>query len=125
MQFQTLTDLIHIVRDLLLATVPVIAALALLYFFWGIAQFISSVGNAEEAKKGRGKIVWGLVVLIIMFTIAGILMLLRITFFHVPGSEGQSPYGGYGPGVTSPVEPQSGGWFSLFGTCLFGNCPVR
>jgi fatty acid desaturase len=79
--FGNLTDLIHIITNLLLAAVPVLAALALLFFFWGIAQFMLAAGETEERKKGKDRIIWGLVALFVILSVAALVTLLQQTVF--------------------------------------------
>lgn len=55
-------------------------AVALLIFFWGIFQFISS--ETADAKRGEGqkKILYGLLGMFIMFSAYGIIGLILDTF---------------------------------------------
>lgn len=67
---------------------PIIAllfAIALLIFFWGIFQFIQSeASDAKKRSEGKGKIVWGLVGMLIMFSAYGIIRLILNTFGITP-----------------------------------------
>jgi len=78
----TLTTLIECGTRFFQLTVPVLVALALLYFFWGIASFILKADDQEELKKGRSRIVWGLVVLFLVLSVAGLLAVVENTFFR-------------------------------------------
>jgi hypothetical protein len=60
------------------ALIPIAFAAALLFFFWGLAQYIW--GGAEEKEKGRNLMIWGVVALFIMASIWGIVGVLRTTF---------------------------------------------
>ncbi len=77
----TLTDIIGIATGLAQAIVPVLVALALLYFFWGIANFILKSGEKDERKKGKERMVWGLVALFLILSVSGLLAVVQRTFF--------------------------------------------
>ncbi len=81
MRIRTLEDLIFILTDLVSALVPVLFALAFLAFFWGLATFILNAGNEEGRTKGKTTLVWGSISLFVIFSIWGILTLLKNTFF--------------------------------------------
>ncbi len=54
-------------------TLTVLAvALALLFFFWGLAQFILKSGDAASHEEGKNKMVWGVIALFVMVSIWGI-----------------------------------------------------
>lgn len=67
--------------DLILnPAIVLLFAVALLIFFWGIVQFISSETANTKRKEGQKKIIWGLVGLFIMFSAYGIIRLILNTF---------------------------------------------
>ncbi|PIZ86728.1 hypothetical protein COX93_03415 [Candidatus Nomurabacteria bacterium CG_4_10_14_0_2_um_filter_30_12] len=52
-------------------------ALAVVYFLYGIFQFIANQDNEEAKTKGKNHIIWGTIGIVIMigvFTILGIIM---------------------------------------------------
>lgn len=55
-------------------------AVALLIFFWGIVQFISSETVDSKREAGKKKILWGLVGIFIMFSAYGLIGLVLRTF---------------------------------------------
>ena len=60
-------------------TLTVLAvALALLFFFWGLAQFILKSGDAASHEEGKNKMVWGVIALFVMVSIWGIVGLSLI-----------------------------------------------
>lgn len=54
------------------ALIPIAAALALLYFFWGLGKFILKAGDSDAQKEARGMMIWGIVALFIITSIWGI-----------------------------------------------------
>ncbi|MFN4181200.1 MAG: hypothetical protein ACK4FA_00680 [Candidatus Paceibacteria bacterium] len=54
-------------------------ALAFVYFFWGVIQY--TIAQTQESKdKGRGYMIWGLIALTVMFSVYGLIRVVRNTF---------------------------------------------
>ena len=62
------------------SVIPLIFALALAMFFWGVVQFV--LNSSEEAKKERGKefMIWGIIALAVMVSVWGLVKILGTTF---------------------------------------------
>jgi lysylphosphatidylglycerol synthetase-like protein (DUF2156 family) len=90
---ETLTDIINRVTNLLNATWPVLRAAVLLVFFWGIAQFITAAGDTEKRKKAQATLLWGILILTLLFSFGSVIGLIQRTFF------GDTTGGGSGPPV--------------------------
>ena len=69
------------IKDLMLSfgriitiLIPMAAACALLFFFWGLAKFIFKLGNGDESAVEEGKEImkWGIIALFVMVSIWGI-----------------------------------------------------
>lgn len=91
-----LFNIIDILGGLLNALAPVVVALALVYFFWGLAQYILNSANEEKKKEGRNIMIWGVLALFIMVSVWGIINVMRDTFqltdtnVPIPGVDGRS-----------------------------------
>ena len=61
--------------------IPLMFALAVLYFVWGVVQFVI-MGAGEEAKRTQGKqhMIWGIVALAVMLGIWSLVGILGGTF---------------------------------------------
>lgn len=59
---------------------PIVVALALLYFFWGLANYVLKAGGEEGAKKNREIMIWGILALFIMVSVWGIVNVVKDTF---------------------------------------------
>ena len=70
-------DIIAGAGVLLKLLIPLTAAVALLYFFWGLAQFILVSGDEKLKTQGRSKMTWGVVALFVMTSIWGIIGFLQ------------------------------------------------
>ncbi|MCH7529515.1 hypothetical protein IIB50_00075 [Patescibacteria group bacterium] len=77
---QGLDNVIDTAGNLIGAVTPVVLALALLYFFWGLAKYILSAGNEEKKTEGRNIMIWGFLALFIMVSVWGLVGILAETF---------------------------------------------
>src|SRR3989344_783379 len=60
--------------------IPIVFALALLYFFWGLAQYILNSGDEAAQGEGRRKMIWGVVALFVMSAVWGLVRFIGTTF---------------------------------------------
>jgi Type IV secretion system pilin len=75
----TLFGLLCQIGSLLNSVVPVLIALGVVYFAWGVISYV--VGSDEEAKKkGRDRIIFGIIGLAVIIGLWGLVNLLRNTF---------------------------------------------
>ncbi len=68
-----LTDLLNSTRVLINLVIPVIFGIAIIFFFWGTAQFILEAGNEKTRAEGKQKMLWGIIALFVMVSIYGII----------------------------------------------------
>ena len=65
--------------DILGAVIPILIALGVVYFVWGVITYM--VGSDEEAKKkGRDRIIFGIIGLTVIVAVWGLVAILRNTF---------------------------------------------
>lgn len=65
----TLENVIRIINQI----IPIMPALAVLLFFWGIVKFIANAGDPEARKSGVHFMVWGMIALFVMVGFWGII----------------------------------------------------
>ena len=70
---------------------PIFFALAILYFFWGLLQYIRAAGDADKAKEGRSHMLWGIVALAVMVSVYGLISWLQSTVGLNPGGNVDIP----------------------------------
>lgn len=58
---------------------PIVVALALLAFFWGLVSYIFGSGNDDKRKKGIHIMIWGIIALFVMLSVFGIINALQST----------------------------------------------
>lgn len=88
-----LTTLISFIGDTINRLIPVVIALAVLVFFWGLMKYIFNSGKGH--KQGKNVMIAGLLGLFVMVSIWGLIRLLQNTL----GVDGAVP-------VTIPQVPQ-------------------
>ena len=77
----TITDIIFFAINLINQAVVLVVALALLFFFWGLAKFIFNADNVEKRSEGKSVMVWGVIALFVMLFVWQIVNILANTFF--------------------------------------------
>jgi hypothetical protein len=65
--------LLSAIREILGLIVPIVVGLAVIYFFWGLAQFILHSNDSKVRDEGRSRMIWGIVALFVIFSIFGII----------------------------------------------------
>ena len=62
------------------SVIPLIFALALAMFIWGVVQYV--IKSDEEAKKEKGRqfMIWGIIALTVMVSVWGLVAILGNTF---------------------------------------------
>ena len=60
-------------------TILLVAA-AVVYFLYGVFQFIQAAGDEEKRKEGRDKIIYGVIGLFVMGSVYGLVGILTSTF---------------------------------------------
>jgi hypothetical protein len=70
--FTVITEL----RNLIQLAVPVLIALALVLFLWGLIVFITQSESDQGRATGRTRMVWGVVILFVAVSVWGIVALL-------------------------------------------------
>ena len=71
--FKTITNVIN-------TAIPLVLALAVLYFFWGLAQYVLNSANEDKKEEGRNIMIWGIIALFVMVSVWGLVRMLQTTF---------------------------------------------
>ena len=74
------------IGDLIGTATPIIVALALLFFFYGLAKYILNSGDEEKKSEGKSVMIWGIIALFVMVSVWGLVNLLANTFEVTDGS---------------------------------------
>ncbi len=74
-----LTQLVSSLKTLVNNILPLLLAVAVMYFFWGLVTFIRSAGDPKKVDEGKSIMIWGILALFIMISLWGILNWLATT----------------------------------------------
>lgn len=65
------------IGGLINAAIPVLIALGLLLFIWGLVVFIFSQGDDDAQARGKRLMVWGVIALFVIVSVWGLVALLN------------------------------------------------
>ena len=77
----TITDIIFFMINIINQAVVLVVALALLFFFWGLAMFIIKSDDVEKKTQSKSHMIWGIIALFVMLFVWQIVNILANTFF--------------------------------------------
>jgi phosphotransferase system glucose/maltose/N-acetylglucosamine-specific IIC component len=78
-QVNNIQEFICKLNDILTAIIPFLIALGIVYFVWGVISYV--IGNDEEAKKkGRDRMIYGIIGLVVIIAVWGIVRWVTSTF---------------------------------------------
>lgn len=84
-------DFVCLFIDLISLLIPIVAAIALLAFFWGLAKFILHSDSDSAHEEGRQIMFWGIIALFVLVSVWGIVAVLHGDFFNGPAVLPQLP----------------------------------
>lgn len=111
---------------LLNSIIPILIALGVVYFIWGVVQYF--IGGGEEAKKkGRDRIIYGIIGLAVIVSLAGLINIV-VSTFHLGGQGIIAPSlvsttttAGSGSVCASPTNVQT---LLGYATCIINNSVI-
>src|SRR5882724_5595814 len=68
------------VSNLIGLLIPIILALAVVWFMWGVLQYVTKGGDAAGQKEARDTMLWGIIAIAVMVSIWGLVGILQSTF---------------------------------------------
>ncbi len=74
--------------DIVSLATGILAALALLVFFWGLVKYIAKADDEKAKEAGKNTMVWGVIGLFVMFSVFGIVKFLQDSFDINAGNNG-------------------------------------
>lgn len=64
--------------------IPVLIAVALAIFLWGVVRFVYKTGDAHGKEADKEIFVWGLIALFVLVSVWGLVGLMCTSFFDNP-----------------------------------------
>jgi uncharacterized membrane protein len=85
--FGSFRDLINTIGGLITKyVIPLLVAMAILYFLWNIVHFISNMGNEKEREAFKKYSINGIIALFILLSVWGIIGIFSTALFNkAPG----------------------------------------
>jgi uncharacterized membrane protein YidH (DUF202 family) len=69
-------DLAAALGNLVDTLIPIVIAIGLLFFIWGLVQFIAASGDEAAKDEGKRKMIWGVIALFVIVAVWGLVDLL-------------------------------------------------
>jgi len=76
----SIQDLASEIIKIINYVIPILIAVALVYFIWGMVKYIRDAGQEAKREKGRAVMIHGIIALFMMIAVWGIVNLLLSTF---------------------------------------------
>lgn len=95
-QINTFRDLLTAIGSLISLLIPLAFGLALLFFLWGLAQFIFKAGDETAVEVGKRRMLWGVIALFVISSIWGIVSFFQADILGLPSGIINNP------GTTNP-----------------------
>ena len=78
-QLGTIQSIICRVGNILDTLIPILVVLGVVYFIWGVITYVIS-GDEEAKKKGRERIIYGIIGLVVIVALWGLVGIITNTF---------------------------------------------
>jgi len=76
----SIQDLASEIIKIINYVIPILIAVALVYFIWGMVKYIRDAGQEAKREEGRAVMIHGIIALFMMIAVWGIVNLLLSTF---------------------------------------------
>ena len=73
-------NLMNSFRNIVDLALPIVVALELLAFFWGLAKFIFASGDEDKRDDGKRIMIWGVIALFVMVSVWGLVRFVGQAF---------------------------------------------
>lgn len=67
-----LTNILNFVQTVVRTLIPIAFGLAIVFFFYGLAQYIRSAGDPKKAAEGKSIMIYGTIAIAVMISIYGL-----------------------------------------------------
>jgi hypothetical protein len=74
--FTWLNSIVTSLDTLVGLLIPVVIALGLLFFIWGLVTYIAASGDEAAKEEGKRKMIWGIIALFVIVAVWGLVSLL-------------------------------------------------
>jgi drug/metabolite transporter (DMT)-like permease len=64
--------IIDAIGNIVSSIIPIVFALILVYFFWGLMRFVANASDEDARASGRQMMIWGIVALFVASSVWGL-----------------------------------------------------
>ncbi|MFZ2621294.1 MAG: hypothetical protein WAX37_02185 [Minisyncoccia bacterium] len=89
-----INGILNFIKTTVATLIPIMFGLAIVYFFWGLIEYIRAAGDPKKAAEGRSIMIWGVIAIAVMASIYGLVAWLQ-------GATGVNP----NAAINIPVVP--------------------
>ncbi len=75
--FSAITALLNFAKTAAGTLIPLFIAAAVIFFFWGLVQFLRGAGDPKTHEAGKSHMILGIIVIAIMVSLSGIIAWLQ------------------------------------------------
>ncbi|HET8574873.1 MAG TPA: hypothetical protein VFM02_01725 [Candidatus Paceibacterota bacterium] len=80
------TGLVDNLLGMIGAVIPLLIALSVVAFFWGIAKYLFSAGDPKARTEGGKYMLYGIIAIFVMISIWGLVAIIQYSVFGPAGS---------------------------------------
>ncbi len=74
-----LEGIVQLLTNLFNNIIPLLIAVAVVYFFWGLITFLRASGDPKAIEAGRSQMIWGVIAIAVMVSLFGLINFLQNT----------------------------------------------
>ncbi len=78
--FRSIQSGINSVIGIINLLIPLIIGLAIVYFLWGVLQYVAKGHDQEKRDEAKNIMIWGIIAIFVMVSVWGLVGILRNTF---------------------------------------------
>ncbi len=74
-----LSNLVTQFGQIIAKIIPIVFAIAIIYFFWGVVQFLRAAGDPKAKEQAQNHMIYGIIGIAVMVSIYGLVAWLQST----------------------------------------------
>ena len=87
-----ISEVIGVGTSILRNVIVFLIGLSMVYFFWGIAEFIGKSGDETARTEGKQRMLWGIIALFVTVSVWGLVGVISSSFKIDPGGTQPAPH---------------------------------
>lgn len=79
-QAGSIEEVMDTIFNLLNQLIPILISIAVVWFIWGVVQFVTAGADEEKRKGGRNTMIFGIIAIFVIVAVWGLVNILEGTF---------------------------------------------